>query len=286
MEKEKIDNHYLLVKLGNLSKNHIDKWILHFQTKPIRNVRYMTIESVDIIPEEVVLVALGGPSSSGKTTVAKSLKLLLPKNTMLIHLDDFYLTDSEIPIDKETGYQNWDCPEAINFNKFIKCINNFKNGIVSDIKSIEPTEADLKLLGSDESELLNKITEMGYKFKNKKIVLVDGFMLFHDPEIINLFDVKLFFHAPFETLKQRRESRSGYTTTEGFWVDPPDYFSKIVLPAYVSSHEYLFTNRDVVNNKVDQSLIKKYNLVDMNNDDTIPLRELVEKALTSIIERL
>ena len=49
----------------------------------------MTIESVDIIPEEVVLVALGGPSSSGKTTVAKSLKLLLPKNTMLIHLDDF-----------------------------------------------------------------------------------------------------------------------------------------------------------------------------------------------------
>lgn len=246
----------------------------------------MTVDTINIPEDEVVLVALGGPSSSGKTTVAKSLKLLLPKNTMLIHLDDFYLTDSEIPIDKETGYQNWDCPEAIDFVKFVKCIKNLRNGIASDIKSLEPSEADLKLLKPEESELLKKITQMSYKFKSKSIILVDGFMLFHDPAIINLFDVKLVFHAPFQTLKHRRESRSGYTTNEGFWVDPPDYFSKIVLPAYINSHKYLFKNGNVENNEMEQSLVKKYNLVDMYNDDTIPLLNLVEKALDSILERL
>ncbi|RCK59498.1 Nicotinamide riboside kinase [Candida viswanathii] len=248
----------------------------------------MTVDTAGVTQgkEEVVLVALGGPSSSGKTTVAKSLRLLLPHNTLLIHLDDFYLTDSEIPIDKDTGYQNWDCPEAIDFGKFVECIKNFKQGVYSDIKSIEPTEADLKLLQLEESDLHSKITECGYKFKQRKIILVDGFMLFHDPDIINLFDVKLFFHAPFETLKHRRESRNGYTTAEGFWVDPPDYFSKIVFPAYVKSHEYLFKNGDVASNEVEQSLTKKYGLVDMRNDDTISLYSMVEKSLNSIIERL
>ncbi|EMG48723.1 hypothetical protein G210_0661 [Candida maltosa Xu316] len=207
--------------------------------------------------EEVILVALGGPSSSGKTTVAKSLKLLLPSNTLLIHLDDFYLTDSEIPIDEKTGYQNWDCPEAINFTKFMEYVQNYKKGIFkNDIKSIEPTEADLKLSKQEEATLLEKITENGDKFNNKKIVLVDGFMLFHDPEIFNLFDIKLFFHAPFDVLQRRRESRNGYTTTEGFWVDPPDYFTKIVLPAYVKSHKYLFENGDVENNKAEIPTLK------------------------------
>ena len=52
-------------------------------------------------------------------------------------------------------------------------------------------------------------------------------MLFHDPSIIKLFDIKLFFHAPFDTLKSRREARKGYTTAEGFWVDPPNTFRKL-----------------------------------------------------------
>ena len=85
--------------------------------------------------EQVILVALGGASSSGKTTVAKALKLLIP-SSVLIHLDDFYFTDSDIPIDPETGYQNWDCPEAIDFDRFRECLQNIRKGVFTSINSI------------------------------------------------------------------------------------------------------------------------------------------------------
>lgn len=235
--------------------------------------------------EQVILVALGGASSSGKTTVAKALKLLIP-SSVLIHLDDFYFTDSNIPIDPETGYQNWDCPEAIDFDRFRECLQNIRKGVFTSINSIEPSEADLKLLKQEETHFAKEIEDKSHKFGKKRIVFVDGFMLFHDPSIIKLFDIKLFFHAPFDTLKSRREARKGYTTAEGFWVDPPNYFSKIVWPAYVKSHAYLYQGEKVDSNELEQSIVEKYDLVDVDNNDSTSLYALVETSLSSIINHL
>lgn len=70
-------------------------------------------------------------------------------------------------------------------------------------------------------------------------------MLFHEPEIIKLFDVRIFLRASYETLKYRRENRAGYQTQETFWVDPPGYFDKMVYPAYAKSHKHLFQDGNV-----------------------------------------
>lgn len=247
----------------------------------------MTISGIENnnIGNQVLLVALGGASSSGKTTVAKALKLLIP-SSVLIHLDDFYFTDSDIPVDPETGYQNWDCPQAIDFDRFTECLQNLKKGVFTSVKSIEPSESDLKLLKEEEIHFAKEITNNSQKFVKKKIVLVDGFMLFHDPNIIKLFDIKLFFHAPFDTLKSRREARKGYTTAEGFWVDPPNYFSEIVWPAYVKSHAYLYQEEKVDSNELNQQIVQRYDLVDVDNNDTTRLYALVETSLSSIINHL
>lgn len=54
-------------------------------------------------PSPPLLIALSGPTSSGKTTLAHALTRILP-NTLLIHADDFYRPDSEIPL-TEDGLQ-------------------------------------------------------------------------------------------------------------------------------------------------------------------------------------
>ena len=92
----------VLILLNSTFLQYLIAFVLVFPPSPFSKMTTTGSE------EQVILVALGGASSSGKTTVAKALKLLIP-SSVLIHLDDFYFTDSDIPIDPETGYQNWDC---------------------------------------------------------------------------------------------------------------------------------------------------------------------------------
>ncbi|KAI5969696.1 NRK1 [Candida margitis] len=235
--------------------------------------------------DRVVLIAFGGPSSSGKTTVAQTLKVLLPDVT-LIHLDDFYLTDSQIPVDEATGYQNWDCAEAIDFEKFKTYIRNIKSGKKQvPVDSIQSNDLKLRLSPAEKKQILERINQNSDKFARKELVFIDGFMLFHNPEIIKLFDIELFFHASFDTLKKRRESRGGYNTVEGFWVDPPDYFANIVWPAFVNSHKYLFIDENVAN-RLKPEIAKQYNIYDINNDNDSTLFDLVQQSLQFIIDNL
>ena len=235
--------------------------------------------------DKVVLIAFGGPSSSGKTTVAQTLKGLLPDAT-LIHLDDFYLTDSQIPIDKATGYQNWDCAEAIDFDKFTTYLLNLKLGKEQiPINSIQSNDLNLKLDPTEENTVIDAINQHRDKFEGKKLVFIDGFMLFHNPDLIKLFDIELLFHASLSTLKKRRESRGGYTTVEGFWVDPPNYFEKIVWPAFVNSHKYLFMGENV-DDKLKPEVLEQFNIYDIRNDTDSSLLELVNKSLDIIIDNL
>ncbi|KAK6460074.1 uridine kinase activity protein [Scheffersomyces coipomensis] len=234
---------------------------------------------------KIVLVAFGGPSSSGKTTSSAAVKALF-KHSILVHLDDFYLPDSQIPIDPVTKLENWDCPEAINFEGFIEYIKNLKQGkgLSKKLDSLE-AKVDLKLTEEEEQHFTKKIKTNIPDADKTLFVLIDGFMLFHDPRLMELFDVSLFFRASFETLKDRRESRKGYSTVEGFWVDPPHYFEKIVWPAFVSSHSYLFENEDVSSNLIPLKK-QQYRIHDIKNDNGNTLYDLVDWSLDSVIEEI
>ncbi len=72
--------------------------------------------------------------------------------------------------------------------------------------------------------------------------IVDGFLL---ESVTHLCHLTIFMHAPYETLKQRRDARTGYTTIEGsfaieylkgFWVDPEGYFEHVVYPEYLKNN--------------------------------------------------
>mmetsp|Transcript_2296 Transcript_2296/g.2527 ORF Transcript_2296/g.2527 Transcript_2296/m.2527 type:complete len:252 (-) Transcript_2296:2482-3237(-) len=234
--------------------------------------------------QQVVLVALSGPSSSGKSTTAKALNRLF-EGSKVVHLDDFYFPDHEIPVDPNTNEQNWDCSDAIDFKKFVDYVSMLKsnNNLTTQIDSLEP-EADLKLTDDEISHFKHVIDSYSHKLKDKVIVFVDGFMLFHDDRISSLFDIRLFFHAKYETLKSRRESRAGYNTESGFWVDPPEYFSRLVWPEYIKTHRHLFENEDV-NLELNSHAKDNLKLHDIQNED-LTLHDLIDLSLLIILDRL
>lgn len=228
------------------------------------------VQAMSPPPPPPLLVGISGPSSSGKTTLSRLLRDIFPPSQLFIlHLDDFYLTDAEIPV--KNGMQDWDCLESLNLKELELALLHIKehgcspDWLISkeDQNSVGDhgvPDADITRLRAEMSALLHQRKN----WENRRICLVDGFLLFSNDmkEIRSLFDVKLFLRTSYTTAKRRREARSGYVTLEGFWEDPPGYVDKIVWPNYVWDHKFLFKNGDV-EAELDQHVCNQANIQTM-----------------------
>lgn len=198
-----------------------------------------------------LLVAISGPSSSGKTTLSRLLRDIFPTGQLtLLHLDDFYHTDANIPV--KNGVQDWDCLEAINLPLLRSTLRYIKTHARSPpdfVSKEDQNSVGQHGVGVQEIEALRE--RIRAMFENtmwtRNVCIVDGFLLFSEEmrEIREMFDVKLFLRTSYATAKQRREARAGYVTLEGFWEDPPGYVDHIVWPNYVQDHAFLFKDGDV-----------------------------------------
>ena len=208
-----------------------------------------------------ILVGVSGPSSCGKTTLARLLTRIFP-HTSILHADDFYFPDSQIPWRGDV--QDWDCAEAIDVKKLVAALKRLKAGetveaVHDGVASTEIPEEEVegvKAVIDKESLELLKIDvatwEKNLKSERKDwarspLVIIDGFLLFGDSVrgIRDELDIKILLRSTYDDSKKRREARSGYQTIEGFWEDPPNYFDKIVWPNYIKNHEFLFQGSDV-----------------------------------------
>ncbi|KAL6948620.1 hypothetical protein ACO0QE_001092 [Hanseniaspora vineae] len=222
---------------------------------------------------QTVIVGLSEASSSGKTTLAKLItQLLPPENVILIHEDDFFKHDDQVPIDKKYGIANWDCPEALDlpsFNEELKLIK--LNGTAAILKElIHNNNVD----SIDKFELDQGVVEnlkQGFASMlppSCKIIIVDGFMMYQDDTLRSKFDVKLLVRAPYGTLKTRRAARPGYQTLESFWVDPPYYFDEFVYKSYKQTHARLFMDDNV---ESQNGMKPEFGISLFDNDDETPI---------------
>ena len=73
-----------------------------------RNVTLPSLRHFKVM--KTLIIGISGVSSSGKTTLSRLLRDIFP-NTFVLHEDDFYWPDTQIP--EKDGVQDWDCIEAI-----------------------------------------------------------------------------------------------------------------------------------------------------------------------------
>lgn len=209
--------------------------------------------------ESPLLIALSGPTSSGKTTVASALTSIFPQARLtLVHADDFYKSDSAIPL-HPTGVQDWDCAAAIDLPRFRQTLQHIKNGgaLPDDLVQQGGVEDGVHASPKDQNQAsvspecvarLQDGVEAWLPRGAPTIVLVEGFLLFGEAvweELGRLFDRAILLRATRANAGRRRASRNGYVTLEGFWQDPPGYFEQVVWPNYVKEHGYLFEDGDV-----------------------------------------
>ncbi|KAG1799849.1 uncharacterized protein HD556DRAFT_1430558 [Suillus plorans] len=238
------------------------------------------------IQTKVILVGLGGATCSGKTTLAKHLKNILP-NSVIVHQDVAVAQPEELlPI--KHGYQDWDAPDcAIDYPRLSKFLKDVKDTgcIPDDHRSHDHLNkhTDLPIEAECQRRLAENFRVIQDQVKESDHInivwgLVDGFLLYWNQEVIEQLDTRFLLRLPLKTLEGRRRARQVYITAKGDeWVDPPDYWETIVLPAYLDAHREIFEGGDVENgsltNKVEGLVLIE------------PEKEDKEMSMTDIVER-
>ncbi|KAG5734515.1 Nicotinamide riboside kinase [Termitomyces sp. T112] len=202
----------------------------------------------------VILVGVGGATCSGKTTLAKHLKRILP-DSVIIHQDDFAPPQELVPIHPIYEVQDWDAapgailwPKLVNFLRGVKATGKIPNDHRSHDHLNEQKEIKIDDEVRDRWIEVFEAIQKQREQQGEKVIwgLVDGFLLYWNQEVIDEIDVRVFLRVPEPVLRKRRHERHGYHTAEGsLWRDPPGYWEQIVYPAYVDAHRDVFIGGDV-----------------------------------------
>ena len=83
--------------------------------------------------------------------------------------------------------------------------------------------------------------------KKRKLVLVDGFLRYHDTDVRREMDTMLFLRGSKEVVLRRRMGRPGYgaEAKQGEFWRTKEYFEECVWENYAREHGWLFDGRDV-----------------------------------------
>ncbi len=129
----------------------------------------------------MLVIGIAGGTGSGKTTVVKNIIEGFGSDDVAVLSQDSYYRDNGHLSAQEKKDLNFDHPDALEFELLIQHIKDLKNG-----KSIEePIYSYLTCGRSEETNTVNP----------KKVIIVEGILILSNPELRDLFDIKIFVHA-------------------------------------------------------------------------------------------
>ncbi|KAK0705211.1 nicotinamide riboside kinase 1 [Lasiosphaeris hirsuta] len=254
--------------------------------------------------QRAITIGISGCSSSGKTTLARLLRDIFP-NTFILHEDDFYRPEEELPI--KNGLVDWDCPEAISVPDMERALSHIRStgtfpptvDSKEDLNTtgtlpIPPSAVDAAKARVDAwlqpSAPGSRIFSDDAASPPPRICLVDGFLLYSPPAfspIMSALDIKLFLLVSRARATQRREARDGYVTLEGFWKDPPGYVDAIVWPNYAAAHAWLFEDGDAEAGRVDVGALEREGIrAQVGKGLDVDFGETLEWAVGVVMEEL
>ncbi|MBI9066389.1 MAG: uridine kinase [Salinivirgaceae bacterium] len=129
----------------------------------------------------MLVIGIAGGTGSGKTTVVRKIMESLPKNEVsLVSQDSYYKDNGHLPLEERQKI-NFDHPDAIEFELLTKHVGELKNGHAVQ----EPIYSYLNCTRSAESNTIHPT----------KVVIVEGILILGNPELRDLFDIKVFVSA-------------------------------------------------------------------------------------------
>jgi uridine kinase len=141
----------------------------------------------------MLIIGIAGGTGSGKTTVVHQIMNELPETEVgIISQDSYYKETHNLSFD-ERALINFDHPRAIDFDLLVAHLKELKNG--NNIN--QPLYSFVTHNRTDDTVFTHP----------RKVMIVEGILILANPELRELFDVKIYVHADSDERLIRRLKR-------------------------------------------------------------------------------
>ena len=202
---------------------------------------------------EMLIIGIAGGTGCGKTTVVNQIINELPNEEVGVISQDSYYNDlSHLSYD-ERSQINFDHPRAIDFELLGNHLQELKKGIPIH----QPVYSFVNHNRTKDTILTHP----------RKVMIVEGILILTNPQIREMFDIKIFVHADSDERLIRRLRRdindrgrdldevlSRYQTTlkpmHDQFIEPTKEFADIIIP----NNKYNTVAVDIVRTIINEKL--------------------------------
>lgn len=138
------------------------------------------------------IIGIAGGTGSGKSTLSQRIKNIFGDQVTIMYHDMYYRRHDEIPFE-ERVHINYDHPDALETDLLVKHLQDLKAG-----KSIECPVYDFT-----QHNRSNDITVI----QPTKVIILEGILIFQNPELAQLCDMKIYVEADADERILRRALR-------------------------------------------------------------------------------
>lgn len=141
----------------------------------------------------MLIIGIAGGTGSGKTTVVNQILNEIPENEVaVISQDSYYKETHELSFEERTKI-NFDHPNSIDFDLLVEHLKQLKDGNVVN----QPVY----------SFVTHNRTKDKVVTHPTKVLIIEGILIFNNPELRDLCDIKIFVHADTDERLIRRLKR-------------------------------------------------------------------------------
>ena len=191
-----------------------------------------------------IVIGVCGGSCSGKTTVCENIEALFPNNINTIKQDSYYKGGNE-----NTDFDN---PSSLEFEYMVSQLKNSIQGNPIHVPIYDFTTHSRK--------------EETIYMEPKKIILIDGILIYTVPELLELCDLRIYVNADLDTRYKRRRDRDikergrNIAEVDMRWTrDVKPNHMKFVEPS--KRHAHIIINNDVENTDDDLKRMVQIRLI-------------------------
>ncbi|WP_299336767.1 uridine kinase [uncultured Psychroserpens sp.] len=202
----------------------------------------------------MLIIGIAGGTGCGKTTVVNQILNELPEGEVGVISQDSYYKDTSHLSYEERVKINFDHPRSIDFELLEAHLKDLKQGL----PIYQPVYSFVK----------HNRTGDTIKTNPRKVMIVEGILILTNPELREMFDIKIFVHADSDERLIRRLKRdisergrdidevlSRYQTTlkpmHQQFIEPMKEYADIIIP----NNKYNTVAVDIVKTIINEKLI-------------------------------
>ena len=140
----------------------------------------------------MLVIGIAGGTGSGKTTLTDKLAESFAPNVTVLRHDDYYKAHDDMTYEERT-HLNYDEPSAFDNDLFTSHLRELKEG-----RAIECPVYDYTVHNRSPKTVT---------VEPNKVMIVEGILIFADPRVCDMFDVKVFVDTDPDTRLIRRIRR-------------------------------------------------------------------------------